>query len=91
MQTANYLALAAALPPSAGGRAVLRHLSHPAIDSHLTGAANRLSTMAAAVPPRRCVQVGAEDAVRTDVFSAVGLRESPPLVRFPASALVLVR
>jgi len=43
-------------------------LSHLAVDTDPTGAADRLATIAAALPTGRRVQVGAEDAVRTDTI-----------------------
>lgn len=60
----DYLALAAALPPGDVWLSV--DLSHLAVDVDPAGAADRLAAIATALAPGRRVQVGAEDAGRTD-------------------------
>ncbi len=63
---AEYRSLAAALPAPPADVWLSVDLSHLALDADPAGAADRLASIAAALPPRRRVQVGAEDAVRTD-------------------------
>ncbi|WP_369138987.1 proline dehydrogenase family protein [Modestobacter versicolor] len=60
----GYLALAGELP--AGDAWLSVDLSHLAVDTDPAGAADRLAAVAAALPPGRRLQVGAEDAGRTD-------------------------
>jgi len=64
--TEDYLGLAAALPVPPADVWLSLDLSHLAIDTDPASAADRLATIAAALPPGRRVQVGAEDAGRTD-------------------------
>lgn len=64
--TEDYLLLAAALPDPPADVWLSLDLSHLAIDTDPVGAADRLATIAAALPPGRRIQVGAEDAARTD-------------------------
>lgn len=64
--TEDYLALAAALPVPPADVWLSLDLSHLAIDTDPAGAADRLARIAAALPPGRRIQVGAEDAARTD-------------------------
>ncbi len=64
--TEDYLDLAAALPGPPADVWLSLDLSHLAIDSDPAGAADRLAAIAAALPPDRRIQVGAEDAARTD-------------------------
>jgi len=64
--TEDYLALAAALPDPPTDVWLSLDLSHLAIDTDPAGAADRLATIAAALPPGRRIQVGAEDAARID-------------------------
>ncbi len=64
--TEDYLAMAAALPVPPANVWLSLDLSHLAIDTDPTGAADRLATIAEALPPGRRIQVGAEDAARTD-------------------------
>jgi proline dehydrogenase len=63
---AEYRSLAAALPPPPADVWLSVDLSHLALDADPAGTAARLERIAAALPPGRRVQVGAEDAVRTD-------------------------
>jgi len=64
--TQDYLALAAALPVPPADVWLSLDLSHLAIDTDPSGAADRLARIAEALPPGRRIQVGAEGAVRTD-------------------------
>jgi len=64
--TTDYLDLAAALPVPPADVWLSLDLSHLAIDTDPAGAADRLATVAAALPSGRRIQVGAEDAARTD-------------------------
>jgi len=64
--TEDYLVLAAALPDPPADVWLSLDLSHLAIDTDPSGATDRLATIAAALPPGRRIQVGAEDAARTD-------------------------
>lgn len=64
--TEDYLALAAALPIPPADVWLSLDLSHLAIDTDPVGAADRLATVAEVLPPGRRIQVGAEDAARTD-------------------------
>ena len=64
--------LAAALPASPADAWLSVDLTHLALDVDLPGAAARLAQIVDALPPGRRVQVGAEDASRTDaVLSCV--------------------
>ena len=68
----NYRSLAAALPVSVGDVWLSVDLTHLALDVDPSGTADRLAEIARALPPGRRVQVGAEDARRTDaVLSCV--------------------
>lgn len=68
----SYLALAAALPSPPADAWLSVDLTHLALDVDPAGTADRLDAIAAAIPPGRRVQVGAEDARRTDaVLSCV--------------------
>lgn len=62
----DYQALAAALPPPPADAWLSVDLTHLALDTDPAGAADRLTTIAQALPDSRRVQVGAEDAARTD-------------------------
>ena len=62
----EYGSLAAALPAPPADVWLSVDLSHLALDADPAGTADRLAAIAAALPPGRRVQVGAEDAVRTD-------------------------
>ncbi len=68
----EYRRLAAALPPPPAEAWLSVDLTHLALDADPAGAADRLAGIAGALPPGRRVQVGAEDARRTDaVLSCV--------------------
>lgn len=62
----DYLALAAALPVPPADAWLAVDLTHLALDVDPVGTVERLAAIAAALPPGRRVQVGAEDAARTD-------------------------
>jgi hypothetical protein len=62
----DYLALAAALPAPPADAWLAVDLTHLALDVDPAGSVDRLAAIAAALPPGRRVQVGAEDAARTD-------------------------
>lgn len=62
----QYLSLAAAMPPPPADVWLSVDLTHLALDADPAGSADRLAAIAAALPPGRRVQVGAEDARRTD-------------------------
>jgi proline dehydrogenase len=64
--TAAYLDLATALPAPPADAWLSVDLSHLALDVDPRGCADRLASVAAALPEGRRVQVGAEDAARTD-------------------------
>jgi proline dehydrogenase len=64
--TEDYLDLTDALPGPPADVWLSLDLSHLAIDTDPAGAADRLARIAAALPPGRRIQVGAEDAARTD-------------------------
>ncbi|HJX43887.1 MAG TPA: proline dehydrogenase family protein, partial [Geodermatophilus sp.] len=68
--TQDYGSLAAALPAPPADVWLSVDLSHLALDADPAGTADRLARIAAALPPGRRVQVGAEDAVRTDAVLA---------------------
>ena len=63
---ADYRSLASALPPPPADAWFAVDLTHLALDADAPGAADRLASIAEALPPGRRVQVGAEDAGRTD-------------------------
>ena len=68
----HYRSLAAALSASPGDAWLSVDLTHLALDVDPSGTADRLAEIARALPPGRRVQVGAEDARRTDsVLSCV--------------------
>ena len=67
---ADYLSLAAALPAPPSDAWLSLDLTHLALDGDPAGAADRLAAVAAALPDGRRVQVGAEDARRTDAVLA---------------------
>ncbi|MDX6235644.1 MAG: proline dehydrogenase, partial [Kribbellaceae bacterium] len=62
----DYLDLAAALPEPPADVWLSVDLSHLALDADPRGAADLLASLVSALPPGRRVQVGAEDAARTD-------------------------
>lgn len=64
--TEDYLDLAAALPAQPADVWLSLDLSHLAIDTYPSQAADRMAAIAGALPPGRRVQIGAEDAARTD-------------------------
>jgi proline dehydrogenase len=68
--TQEYESLAAALPAPPADVWLSVDLSHLALDADPAGTADRLARIAAGLPPGRRVQVGAEDAVRTDAVLA---------------------
>jgi proline dehydrogenase len=68
----DYRTLAATLPGPPADAWLSVDLTHLALDTDPGGAADRLAAIAGALPPGRRVQVGAEDAGRTDaVLSCV--------------------
>jgi len=62
----DYLALGAAVPDPPADVWLSVDLTHLALDSDPAGAADRLAALVSALPPGRRLQVGAEDAARTD-------------------------
>lgn len=62
----SYRSLAAALPAPPADAWLSLDLSHLALDTDPSGAADRLAAIAQVLPVGRRVQVGAEDAARTD-------------------------
>lgn len=64
--TEDYLSLAAALPQTPTDAWLSVDLTHLALDTDGGGAADRLAAIAELLPDGRRVQVGAEDATRTD-------------------------
>ncbi len=62
----SYLSLAAALPQLPADAWLSLDLTHLALDTDPSGAADRLAAIAQALPEGRRIQVGAEDATRTD-------------------------
>lgn len=64
--TSDYLDLVAALPAEPAAAWLSIDLSHVALDTDPAGAARSLAAVATALPAGRRVQVGAEDAARTD-------------------------
>ena len=65
-----YIALAGALPAPPADVWLAVDLSHLALDVDLTATAERLAAIAQALPAGRRVQVGAEEAARTDAVLA---------------------
>jgi proline dehydrogenase len=65
-----YLALAGALPAAPADVWLSVDLSHLALDTDRPAAAERLAAMAHALPDGRRIQVGAEEAARTDAILA---------------------
>jgi len=63
---ADYLELASALPPAPADAWLSIDLSHLAVQHDPAGAAQTLAAVAAALPPGRRIQVGAEEAEVTD-------------------------
>ena len=99
----NYLELTAALPPPPSEAWLSVDLTHLAVDADRSAAADRLATIAQALPRGGRVQVGAEDAARADAIlacvlevAARGLAErlgatvQANLLRAPADADALV-
>lgn len=66
----GYRSLIAVLPPPPGDAWLSVDLTHLALDVDPAGTAERLAAIVALLPPRRRVQVGAEDAARTDAVLA---------------------
>jgi proline dehydrogenase len=66
----DYLELARALPPHASEAWLSVDLSHLALDTDASAVADRLATIARALPAGRRVQVGAEDAARCEAIVA---------------------
>lgn len=66
----DYRILVAELPASPADVWLSVDLTHLALDSDPAGAADRLATLVLALPPGRRLQVGAEDAARTDAVLA---------------------
>jgi proline dehydrogenase len=66
----DYVELAAALPPAPSDAWLSVDLTHLALDASPAAVADRLAAIARAVPAARRVQVGAEDAARTDAIRA---------------------
>jgi proline dehydrogenase len=100
----DYLGLAASLPPAPADVWLSVDLSHLALDTDPAGVAGRLAAIARALPAGRRVQVGAEEAARTDAVLAcvlrvaeqglaerVGATVQANLVRSPADADALAR
>jgi proline dehydrogenase len=101
---ADYTQLAAALPPPPADVWLSLDLSHLALDTDSSAAADRLATIARALPAGRRVQVGAEDAARTDAVlncvvdvasrglaHALGATVQANLLRSPADVDALTR
>ena len=66
----EYIELAGALPPPASEAWLSVDLTHLALDTDASAAADRLDTIARALPAGRRVQVGAEDAARCEAIVA---------------------
>jgi proline dehydrogenase len=66
----DYVELAGSLPPRASEVWLSVDLTHLALDTDASAAADRLATIARALPAGRRVQVGAEDAARGDAIVA---------------------
>lgn len=99
----QYLELAGALPPAPADVWLSVDPSHLALDVEVSAAADRLAAIAQALPAGRRVQVGAEDASRTDAVLAcvtdvagrgpadrLGATLQANLLRSPADAETLV-
>jgi proline dehydrogenase len=99
----DYLALAAALPAPPADAWLAVDLTHLALDVDPAGTVDRLAAIATALPPGRRVQVGAEDAVRTDAVlkcvtdvagrgytDRLGATVQANLLRSPADADALI-
>jgi proline dehydrogenase len=66
----DYIELIAALPPAPADVWLSVDLTHLALDTDASAAADRLATIAGALPAGRRVQVGAEDAARSTAILA---------------------
>jgi proline dehydrogenase len=66
----DYIELAGALPPPPCDAWLAADMTHLALDTDSAVAADRLATIARALPAGRRVQVGAEDAARGDAILA---------------------
>ena len=66
----DYIELAGALPPPASEVWLSVDLTHLALDTDASAVADRLAAIARALPAGRRVQVGAEDAARSDAIVA---------------------
>ena len=66
----DYLELVRALPPAATDVWLSADLSHLALDRDASAAADRLAAIADALPVGRRVQIGAEEAAKTDAVLA---------------------
>jgi proline dehydrogenase len=66
----DYIELAGALPPSTSEAWLSVDLTHLALDTDAAAVADRLATLARALPAGRRIQVGAEDASRCDAILA---------------------
>jgi proline dehydrogenase len=99
----DYRALAVVLPPAPADSWLSVDLTHLALDADPAGAADRLAAIATALPGGRRVQVGAEDAARTDAVlgcvldvagrglaDRLGATVQANLLRSPADADALV-
>jgi proline dehydrogenase len=99
----DYVELAGALPPAPADVWLSVDMSHLALDTDRSAAAGRLARIAGALPSGRRVQVGAEDAARTDAILAcvldvagrgladrLGATVQANLIRSPADADALV-
>lgn len=98
----DFIELAAALPPPVSEAWLSVDLTHLALDADACAAADRLATIAGALPAGRRVQVGAEDAARSDAIVAcvldvaargladrLGATVQANLLRSPADAAAL--
>jgi proline dehydrogenase len=99
----DYVGLAGALPPPASEAWLSVDLTHLALDAGASAVAERLATIARALPAGSRVQVGAEDAARSDAILAcvldvaargladrLGATVQANLLRSPADADALV-
>ena len=100
---AEYRELATGLPSAPADAWLSVDLTHLALDADPTGAADRVAAIAGALPEGRRVQVGAEDASRTDAVvgcvldvagrglsDRLGATVQANLLRSPGDADVLV-
>jgi proline dehydrogenase len=100
----DYVELAGALPPAASEVWLSVDLTHLALDTDASAVADRLATIARALSAGRRVQVGAEDAARSDAILAcvldvaargladrLGATVQANLLRSPADADAFVR